>query len=138
MTRVEAEDGQPDPTLAALVAEAAEDEDTLGVILTGSRGADLADESSDYDLLWVLTDGAYEQRRAAGGTKIERRFDVGPPAEIVYTSPQVLRETAEEPGWWTPGIASGVLLLDKTGEVAERLQQVARIPEERERADAHE
>jgi hypothetical protein len=41
---------QDDPVLTALVREAADDPETIGLILSGSRSAGCADEASDYDL----------------------------------------------------------------------------------------
>jgi hypothetical protein len=53
-----------DPVLAPLVRGAAVDPETLGVVLSGSRGAGLGDADSDYDVVFVLTEAARVDVRA--------------------------------------------------------------------------
>ena len=129
----------PDPLLEQLIAEAADDRDTLGLLLTGSRSVGHSMPDSDYDLVWVLTDRAYERRMEESVTREKRPLDSGAIADIVYTCPSNLAQIAREPGWWTPGYASGRVLVDKTGEVGQLLDVIATIPAdrvEREAADA--
>lgn len=128
-----------DPLLEELVAEAARDRDTLGLLLTGSRSVGHSLPDSDYDLVWVLSDRAYDRRSAESGTREKRSLGGGAVADIVYSCPSNLAAIAREPGWWTPGYASARVLLDETGEVEPLLEAIARIPPERverEAADA--
>jgi hypothetical protein len=122
-----------DPVLDALLAEAADDPGTLGLLLTGSRSAGLEDERSDYDIIWLLTDAAHDERKPAEAVL---RFPGHPPAEIFYTCPRDF--AAAEPGWWTYGNASGRVLLDKTGALAEALARIGTMPEDLARAEAYD
>jgi hypothetical protein len=124
-----------DPVLDALLAEASTDPGTLGLILSGSRAVGAADATSDYDIVWVLTDAARDERKP---TRTVRRFDALPPAEIEYSCPRDLAAAADEPGWWTYGYVSAQVLLDKTGELVESLARLAAMPEHRARTDAYE
>jgi hypothetical protein len=120
-----------DAVLDQLVAAAADDRDTLGLLLTGSRSVGHSLPDSDYDLVWVLTDRAYERRSEQEGARDRFVLDAGAVADVVYSCPQNLARIASEPGWWTPGYASARLLLDKTGEVEKLLGVIAVIPPER-------
>ncbi len=120
-----------DPLLATLVEEAADNPATLGLLLTGSRSVGHSMPDSDYDLVWVLTDRAYEDRSQAGGTRERRKLNGGALADVVYSCPQNLGQIAREPGWWTPGYATARVLVDKTGEVERLLDVIAVIPPDR-------
>ena len=124
--------------LDQLVAEAADDRDTLGLLLTGSRSVGHSLPDSDYDLVWVLTDRAYERRSDDSGTRDRLALEGGAVADIVYSCPSNLAQIAREPGWWTPGYATARVLLDKTGEVERLLDVIAVIPPERARQEAAE
>ena len=124
--------------LEKVLARASRDEATLGVLLKGSHAFDAADDESDYDLIWVLTDAERERRRAEGESlHVKERCD-GALLDIVYSSPASLGEAADEPGWWSPGLAYSRVLLDKTGEVGERQRALASMTEERARGQAAE
>jgi hypothetical protein len=128
---------QEDAELNRFIADADADVDTVGLILSGSRGAGFAAEDSDYDLYWVLTDTAYDGREARGEAlkvrlpETERRAG----AEVMYACPRRLAETAAASGWWTAGYADARVLLDKTGQVAEALAAIRARPAEQARAD---
>jgi hypothetical protein len=120
-----------DPLLEQLIAQAADDRDTLGLLLTGSRSVGHSMPDSDYDLVWVLTDRAYERRAEESGTREKRTLDRGVLLDVVYSCPLNLAQIAREPGWWTPGYASARVLVDKTGEVEQLLDVIAVIAPER-------
>jgi hypothetical protein len=126
-----------DPLLQRLINEAVEDPSTVGLILSGSRGAGCAGAESDYDVEWVLTDAAYSARQERGEplSLSKTRLD-GQPADLSYTCPRELERVAANPGWWTPGYATARVLLDKTGEVTPALEHIAVMPEEKAKADA--
>ena len=124
--------------LAPLVEQARGDPETLGLILSGSRGDDCGDEESDYDLIWVLTDEGFE-RRKAGGVPLRQDSDVVGGRYLLSirsTSPSRLAELAAKPSWRTYGYVASKVLLDKTGAVAEALRVIATMPEEQARLDA--
>src|SRR5262249_5868709 len=126
-----------DPIIAAVLREAAADPEVLGVLLGGSRGADCADERSDYDVEIVLTDSAYERRHESGRLKPgKHRLADGQILDLRYKCPWELRRIAASPGWWTSGYVTTRVLLDKIGEVAPALAAIVTMPEDRARADA--
>src|SRR5437868_3130260 len=107
-----------DPILAPLLTAASEDPETIGLILTGSRGAGVGDDESDYDLIWVLSDAAYERRKVRADSLdfffyAEGRRTV----DGHYSCPRELAHVATNPGWWTAGYVSSRVLLDETGHV---------------------
>jgi hypothetical protein len=133
-----------DPFLAPLLRAAGADADTLGVILSGSRGAGLGDASSDYDVVFVLTEAALAARLARGEPLHVRQLAAsgaegplpGKDADLKHTSLSRLAERAASPGWQTYGFVAARILLDKTGEVAQALAAIAAMPEETARTGA--
>jgi hypothetical protein len=126
-----------DRVLQRLIGDAAADPSTVGLILSGSRGAGCAGQESDYDIEWVLTDAVYAERQERGEplSLSKTRLD-GQPADLSYTCPRELERIAANPGWWTPGYATARVLLDKTGEITPALERIAAMPEEKAKADA--
>lgn len=125
-----------DFVLRRIIRRANDDAETVGLILSGSRGPGLEDDESDYDLEWVLTDAAYERRFRDGGSAREKRVEDGALLDIGYTCPKELARIAQNPGWWTPGYVMARVLLDKSGEVGLALQAIGTMPEERAQRDA--
>ena len=133
---------QGDAVLGPLLRQAAGDEGTLGVLLTGSRGAGLADEHSDYDVIFVLTEDAFAARKARGEPAHVRDLDLGSPgspggkrADLSYTTLRRLADLAARPGWRTYAYVASKVLLDKTGEVTRAVAAIAAIPEAQAQAD---
>lgn len=132
-----------DPVLTPLLCGASEDADTLGVILSGSRGAGLGDAHSDYDVVFVLTEAALAARQGRGEPLHVRQLTpagaggplVDKQADLTYTTLDRLAALAASPGWQTYGYVAARVLLDKTGEVARALAAIAAMPEARARAD---
>jgi hypothetical protein len=126
-----------DPTLQQLVAEASADPNTVGLILSGSRGAGCADHESDYDVEHVLADAVYTERQAGGElAQVKKSAPGGGLLDLGYTCPAELSRIAAEPGWWTAGYATARAILDKTGEVTAALERIATMPEEKAKVDA--
>ncbi len=129
---------QADRALQPFVDAATADSDTVGLLLSGSRGAGFADDESDYDLYRVVSDEAYDRRHEQGQPlKVtlppsEGRASV----ELMYTCPRRLAELAAQPGWWTAGYATAPVLLDKTGQLAPILAAMKTLPDDWARADA--
>ncbi len=129
---------QADRAIQPFVNAAAEDADTVGLLLSGSRSAGLADAESDYDLYRVVSDEAYDRRHEQGQPpKVTLPASAGRASvELMYTCPRRLAELAAQPGWWTAGYATAQVLLDKTGQIAPLLAAMRTLPDDRARADA--
>src|SRR5579884_3413830 len=126
-----------DPVLAPLLSQAREEFDTLGIILHGSRGAGVGQADSDYDLDWVLTDAAYDRKKAEGALTIEPVFDEERKViDAEYTSPAVLSQVPSRTEWMVPAYATAEILLDKTGELADIVRRMTTMPEEQARGEA--
>jgi predicted nucleotidyltransferase len=100
--------------LAALLADAEQDENVVGVVVFGSRGkgAFVGDES-DWDVFVVV-------REHRG----ERPFERGGPLELVELT---LDELRDQPEWNRYSLAWLDPQLDKTGEVAAALRDAVRV-----------
>jgi len=94
-----------DAVLAKLVRDAADDPETLAVVLHGSRGAGHERPDSDYDVCFVRTVGT--------GPAVAAEVE---PAVITIDELRVA-----EPDWFTDGIVQGRVLLDKTDGELDRI-----------------
>lgn len=118
-----------DPVLDELAREAAADDATVGLILHGSRGAGVARNDSDYDLISVVRDDVYEQRRADERLlEVERRGQAR--VDRLFQSPARLAWIAEHPDWYTSTYLNVDVVVDKGAVVASALDSI--------RAAAHE
>ena len=99
--------------LDELVAEAADDPDTIGLLLHGSRARGLERPGSDYDLIRIVTEPAWLDREGRDALHVQEG-DV----DTAYTTLARLEGHAENPSWHTPAFLDARLLLDRTGEVA--------------------
>jgi Domain of unknown function (DUF4037) len=124
-----------DPILQPLIAAARADPDIEGLILGGSRGAGVDDAESDYDLEWVLADQAYDRRVERGESTHIRGTLEQPLLDVSYTCLCKLEKIAAQMSWELPAYATARVLYDKTGQVAQAVQAMATMPEERARAD---
>ena len=116
--------------LGDVVAEVNADAFSLGLLLHGSRATGVERPDSDYDLIRVVTEDAYDARKAAA-TLLERITPpVGPKADVLYQSPERLRWIADNPDWWTATYISARVIVDKTGDVEELVRRIV------ERGDA--
>src|SRR5690242_8700825 len=101
--------------LAQLADEVRSDPSSLGLILHGSRATGDHRADSDYDLIRVVTDEAYEERKTAR-TLLERRdADDGPKADVLHQGVVRLKWLAEHPGWWTATYVTARVIVDKDG-----------------------
>jgi hypothetical protein len=91
-----------------LLREVEADPDTLGLVLHGSRAAGSEREGSDYDLVRVVTDEAYER-----GPVHRKQGDT----DVILQTPARLRRLADDRGWWTASFLGARVLVDKTGEI---------------------
>lgn len=122
-----------------MLREAAVDSRTLGVILSGSRGAGVEDEHSDYDVILVLTEEALAARKERREALHVRELDPDDAGRKLvdrsFTSLGQLAELAAKPGWRTYAYSASQVLLDKTGEVKRALDAITAMPEEQARLD---
>jgi hypothetical protein len=101
------------------------DETAVGLLLHGSRSLGFQRPDSDYDLILVVSDHSYAQRKAAGALLERHSLADGSKADVLYQSPRQLRELAERPGWYTATYTSARVLLDKTGDLTRLLALIA-------------
>jgi hypothetical protein len=125
-----------DPILDDLIREAVGDPETVGLLLSGSRAANMATPTSDYDLYWVLFDSEYDRRKVPGVPLRDRREPPDQPAiDLVYVCQRDLDRLPTAPGWWTYGYATARVLVDKTGDVTRAIAAITTMTEEKSRAD---
>jgi hypothetical protein len=123
-----------DPVIQPLIATARTNPEIEGLILSGSRGADVHDAESDYDLEWVLTDEAYAQL-AARGDEMRVPMDPDQPwLDIGYTCCQKLAQIAAAADWPLPGYTTAQVLYDKTGQVTQVVRAMGMMLEEQAHA----
>lgn len=108
--------------LDELVDEVTADPGSIGLILHGSRAAGVHGRDSDYDLVRVVTDESYAARSEEDALR-ERR--PGPPGtDIVYASPERLRQRAASTDGYTGMFVTARVVCDTDGEVAELLDAI--------------
>jgi hypothetical protein len=89
-----------------LIAAAMADPEIEGLLLGGSRGAGVDDADSDYDLIWVLADQAYDWR-AERGESLHIKQDPGQPLlDVSFTCLRELARIAARVSWELPGYAT--------------------------------
>lgn len=103
------------------MGEAVYDVQTVGLILHGSRGVGVARVDSDYDMIRVVTDEVYAQRRNEGRL-FERRPQAG--VDVLFQSPARLAWIAEHPDWYTSTYLNVRVLVDKSGMVESALDTI--------------
>ena len=117
---------------AELRKELDADAETLGLIVHGSRASGFARPDSDWDVIRIVTEDAY-QRRKQQGTLHEKRSS--PPLDTLYQSIAHLQRLAGgEPGWWMATYDSSVVVLDRTGEIGQALEAIRLAGAERAHA----
>lgn len=124
-----------DPVMQALIALARTNPEIDGLILSGSRGAGVHDAESDYDVEWVLTDQAFDDRVARGeDTRVPH--DANQPwLDSGYTCCRILAQIAAEASWPVSGYATAQVLYDRTGHVTEVVRAMGTIAEEHAHTD---
>jgi hypothetical protein len=113
--------GIPSPADDQIVARYVEvvkaDSDTLGVLLHGSRASGRAREGSDYDLIRIVTQEAYEARRDAGQLHVRVSLDDGSIGDVLYQTPSRLETYVSTPDWYTATYLGARVAFDRTGDI---------------------
>jgi hypothetical protein len=112
-------------------ARAAADEGTVGVLLIGSRATGSMLPGSDYDLLWIVSDGELAARDARGEQRQVKQGDV----DAQYLNIGRVKERAHEFDWATSALLTSQIVVDKTGEVAATIEEMRQRAGERARTD---
>jgi len=123
--------------LEELKSEVESDPDSLGLILHGSRAAGVHGPDSDYDLVRVVTDSSWAERRERGELR-EKRSGDGPGADLVYTCPERLTAHAGSPDGYTGMYVTARVLVDKEGRVGTLVQEIRDSAGRLARADVDE
>ena len=113
-----------DPVLSRYVAEAKRDADTLGVVLHGSRASGRARNDSDYDLIRVVTQEAYDARRERGELHEKSSLDGGPIADVLYQTASRIETYVTNPGWYTATYLGAHVAFDRNGDIGAMLARM--------------
>lgn len=112
------------PTYESLVKEATEQQDIVGLILVGSRGKGFENEYSDYDMVMIVKDEAWDVFR-----------DKDQHDENVDLSVYSISDFRKYAGWESPeqwdryNYAHTKILVDKTGELPKLTEEKGYIPQ---------
>jgi hypothetical protein len=120
-----------DPALEDVQQRAAADEETVGVLLIGSRASGSAVAGSDYDFIWVLTDEGMAARTARGEQQQLKDGEV----DVNYIGVARIRERVQDLDWATRALISAQIVSDRTGELAAVLAEMRESAGERARAE---
>ena len=116
---------EPDAFLRAAIRAAEQDPQAIGLLLHGSRatGSQVRDDS-DYDLIRVVTEDAYDERRRHGELHRKTRHADGSASDVLDQTAERIGGYVMEPGWYTATYLSARILFDRTGELAEILARM--------------
>ncbi|NOK58703.1 MAG: hypothetical protein GFH27_549301n269 [Chloroflexi bacterium AL-W] len=124
-----------DPVLAPLLTAVRADTDAAGLLLSGSRGAGVHHDKSDYDVEWVLTDKAFDLRWERGEPLHMRQLPIDPRLDVTYTCIRELARIAARAGWELPAYTTAIVLYDQNGYLTRVLREMVAMPADRANAD---
>jgi hypothetical protein len=113
-----------DPVLASYVATLREDPDTLAVLLHGSRASGRHREDSDYDLIRVVTQEAYDSRRKDAALLKYITLDDGMKGDVLYQTPAGIEAYVTTHGWYTPTYLGARIAFDRDGQIGAMLARM--------------
>lgn len=116
--------GARDPVLASYVAEVTNDPATLGVLLHGSRASARHREDSDYDLIRIVTQEAYDARREEATLLKRITLDDGKKGDVLYQTPSRIEAYVSEHGWYTATYLGAHVTFDRTGDIGTLLARM--------------
>jgi hypothetical protein len=125
-------DPATDPVIHALLAEAEADPDVLGLVLQGSRAFGVVTDTSDYDVVFVVSDEAaarYEvaQSEPKRGMALAGMIDT----TDIWNEPIGTLKLDRVSPWDLPVWADALVLYDPAGLVTPAVDALRRVPEER-------
>jgi hypothetical protein len=113
-----------DPVLARYVAAVEADADTLGVLLHGSRAGGRARDGSDYDLIRIVTQGAYDLRRENAALLERTSLDDGTTGDVLFQTPSGIEAYVTQLGWYTATYLGALVVFDRNGDVGSMLARM--------------
>ena len=113
-----------DPVLANFVAAARDGTDTLGVLLHGSRANGQPRDDSDYDLICIVTQEAYDARRERGQLHEKVSLDDGSVADVLHQTPSRIETYITAPGWYTATYLAARVAFDRSGDIGAMLARM--------------
>jgi hypothetical protein len=118
-----------DIVIQALITEGKNDPDVIGLILLGSRAIGGVTPESDYDAIFVVTDEAAAHHEQTQTTPMRGRTII--PAidttDIWDDCPSGLQIGKVE-DWMLPAFAECIILYDRTGQTAQLIEILSRMP----------
>jgi hypothetical protein len=124
-----------DRVVQALIAEAKADPDVIGLVLLGSRAIGGVTPESDYDAIFVVTDEA-AARHSQTQTAPVRGRTILPPidtSDIWDDCPSGL-QIGRIVDWMLPAFAECAVLYDRTGQIAQLIEVLSRMPAQQAQA----
>jgi hypothetical protein len=113
-----------DPVLASYFAALSKDPDTFGVLLHGSRASGRYRHDSDYDLIRIVTQEVYDQRRADEALLERIRLDDGSTADVLYQTPSRIETYVTTLGWYTATYLGARVAFDRNGDIGTMLARM--------------
>lgn len=113
-----------DPVLVSYIATVKEDPDTFGVLLHGSRASGRHREDSDYDLIRVVTQEAYDARRDQAALLKRVTLDDGSTADVLYQTPARIETYITTLGWYTATYLPARIAFDRNGDIGPMLARM--------------
>ena len=114
----------PDRVLASYLAGVKDDLDTLGILLHGSRASGRHRQDSDYDLIRVVSQEAYEARRKDATLLKRITLDDGSKGDVLYQTPSRIETYVTELGWYTATYLGARVAFDRNGDIGPMLARM--------------
>ena len=113
-----------DPALASYVAAVKDDPHTLGVLLHGSRASGRNRNDSDYDLIRIVTQEAYDTRREDAALLKRIILDDGSKGDVLYQTPSGIETYVTTLGWYTATYLGARVAFDRNGDIGTMLARM--------------
>lgn len=113
-----------DPVLASYVAAVRDDPDTFGVLLHGSRASGRHRDDSDYDLIRVVSQEAYDARRKDAALLKRITLDDGSKGDVLYQTPLGIEGYVTTLDWYTATYLGARVAFDRDGDIGTMLARM--------------